>query len=125
MNSKLATRCPNILVRQYFYSLTTLSATACCWLALLMRLEAQTDNFNSGTDAGWSKITSANYSASYSFPPDDFGGHAYRLQGAATPSGQPGRVVAYLTNHIYTDFYLAVDIVAWDSSLTNDQAFGL
>ena len=59
---------------------------------LATTLPAQTDNFDSGTDAAWSKITSATYPAAYSFPPDGYGGFAYRLQGAAatSPAGVPG-----------------------------------
>ena len=32
-------------------------------ISLAVSLRAQTDNFDSGTDAGWSKITSANFPA--------------------------------------------------------------
>src|SRR5438309_797473 len=77
-----------------------------CLLAL--RLQAQTDNFDSGSDAAWSKITNPNYPATYSFPTDVFGGKAYRLQGAA-PSGTLGgvntaRVIAYRADRLYTNF---------------------
>jgi hypothetical protein len=100
-------------------------ASAIVLLSTSPGVRGQSDNFDSGSDAEWSKITSPTYPATYSFPADEFGGHAYRLQGAATPTGDPGRVVAYRTNNTYDDFYLAVDIVAWDLGLTNDQAFGL
>jgi hypothetical protein len=98
-----------------------------CLLAL--GLQAQTDNFDSGSDAAWSKITNPNYPATYSFPTDVFGGKAYRLQGAA-PSGTLGgvntaRVIAYRTDRLYTNFYVAADIVNWDSGVNNGQVFGL
>src|SRR2546428_6977270 len=95
--------------------------------SLAAGLQAQTDNFDSGTDAGWSKITSANFPATYSFPADSFGGHAYRLQ-ATTAIGGPNtpRVVAYRADRLYTNFFVAADIVAWDSlPYTNDMVFGL
>src|SRR5438094_10166284 len=88
---------------------------------LTVALQAQTDNFDSGTDAGWSKITSASFPATYSFPADSFGGHAYRLQATtASGGGNTPRVVAYRADRLYTNFFVAADIVAWDSSLTND-----
>ena len=98
-------------------------------LAPVSTLRAQSDNFDTGTDAGWSKITDPNYPATYSFPTDDFGGKAYRLQGGA-PAGTLGgvntaRVVAYRPDRLYTNFYVAADIVAWDAGYTNGQVFGL
>src|SRR4026209_442493 len=76
-------------------------------------LRAQTDNFDSGTDAGWSKITNPNYPATYSFPSDMYGGKAYRLQGGAPPGPLGGvntaRVIAYRTDRLYTNFYVAAD----------------
>jgi hypothetical protein len=101
---------------------TVLLGFAC----LATTLPAQTDNFDSGSDAAWSKIVSATYPATYSFPADGYGGYAYRMQGAAaSPSGGPGRAIAYRTDRLYTNFYVAVDIVSWDNSTTNDQVFGL
>jgi hypothetical protein len=101
--------------------------TLACGLALIS--QAQTDDFNSGTDAGWSKITNPNYPATYSFPADLTGGKAYRLQGAA-PSGtlvgtNTARVIAYRSDRLYTNFYVAADIVSWDTNVNNGQVFGL
>ncbi len=92
-------------------------------------MRAQTDNFDTGTDSGWSKITDPNYPATYSFPTDVFGGKAYRLQGGA-PAGplfgaNTARVVAYRSDRLYTNFYVAADIVTWDAGYTNGQVFGL
>lgn len=86
-------------------------------------LFAQSDDFNSGTDAGWLKITNANYPATYSFPPDDMGGFSYRLQGTGASSSQ-SRVYAYQPTS-YTDFYVAADIVAWSPSVSKGQVFGV
>ncbi len=91
-------------------------------------LPAQSDSFDSASDAGWSKITSPNYPATYSFPADGLGGFAYRLQADSAvgsgPAGRP-RVVAYRADRLYTNFFVAADIVAWDNSSTNDMVFGL
>src|SRR5262245_44049932 len=100
-----------------------------CACLLSIGLHAQTDNFDSGSDAAWGKITSPNFPAIYSFPTDVFGGKAYRLQGVA-PSGPIGgtntaRVVVYRPERTYTNFYLSVDIVNWDPSTANNQVFGL
>jgi len=100
-----------------------------CACLLAIGLKAQTDNFDSGSDAAWGKITSPNFPAIYSFPTDVFGGKAYRLQGVA-PSGTIGgtntaRVVVYRPERTYTNFYLSVDIVGWDPNPANNQVFGL
>jgi len=83
----------------------------------------QSDDFNDGDDIGWvrhdplSRVT-------FSFPSDDFGGKAYRMQSAASPNASfgPGRASATRTNS-YGDFYAAFDLAAWDDSL--NQSFGL
>jgi hypothetical protein len=97
---------------------------------LTFDLQAQTDNFDTGTAAGWLNITATNYPATYSFPTDLFGGHAYRLQGIrpAGTIGEPNtaRVIAYRTNQIYTDFFVAADILAWGApNSTNGNLFGV
>ncbi|MEQ1935698.1 MAG: hypothetical protein ABL962_17720, partial [Fimbriimonadaceae bacterium] len=97
--------------------------------SLSANLQAQTDNFDTGTDSGWSKITSPDFQATYSFPADGFGGHAYRLQGLPPPGfiadANTARAVAYRTDRLYTNFFVAADIVAWDSAHTNGLVFGL
>ena len=66
----------------------------------------------------------ANYGGvnTYSFPPSPFG-KGYRIQCtssaplvAACGSCGTARAVSYRTN-VYTDFYVAVDLVNWDNSL--------
>jgi hypothetical protein len=98
-------------------------------VTLTHRVHAQSDNFDTGTDAGWSKITNPNYPATYSFPTDVFGGKAYRLQAAAPPGTLGGantaRAVVYRSDRLYTNFYVAADIVGWDSNFANGQVFGL
>ena len=91
---------------------------------------AQSDDFNDGNDTtpvAWthydaiSTIFGAGAQDTWTFP----GGNSYRLQ--AVSSGDPGtagpaRVSSFPTN-IYTDFYVAVDVVNWDN--TYSQAIGL
>ena len=100
-------------------------------IAVTICLRAQTDDFDDGNDLGWSKITATNFPATYSFPSDAFGGKAYRLQGGV-PAGTIGegltntaRAVAYRADRLYTNFFVAADVVGWNTSFTNDQIFGL
>ncbi|PYI84545.1 MAG: hypothetical protein DME26_13060 [Verrucomicrobia bacterium] len=83
----------------------------------------QSDDFNDGDDIGWVRYDPFG-TATFSFPNDDFGGKAYRVQSAASPNASfgSGRASGFRTN-IYDDFYAAVDLAAWDNTL--DQAFGL
>jgi hypothetical protein len=84
-----------------------------------------TDNFNSGTDAGWTHyqpLQPLGAGGTWSFP----GGNTYRIQAAHTPSlGTlgPGRAGSVRTNLTYTDFNLGVDVVNWDNTVP--QSFGL
>ncbi|MCC6820681.1 MAG: hypothetical protein IT579_08130 [Verrucomicrobia subdivision 3 bacterium] len=97
-------------------------------------MQAQTDNFNSGSDAVWQKSTTAGYPATFSFVPDVLGGQAYRLQ-AETPldyatAGQvnDARAIAVRTDQTYTSFYVAADLVGWDTRAydsTNNAVIGL
>ena len=91
--------------------------------------QAQTDNFDSGSDAAWSKCTNSHYPSSYTFTTDSFGGKAYRLQGFE-PSGthvgtNTARAIAVRTDRLYTNFYVAADIVSWNPGYTNGLVFGL
>jgi hypothetical protein len=78
------------------------------------------DNFDSAAEnpaAGWSHISSTNYPATYTFPTDLLVGHACRLQaGVPTTNGITARAVAVCTNQTYTDFYVATDLLNWNSS---------
>lgn len=94
-------------------------------LALTATLHAQTYyDFDSGTDTGW--LRSTNPSA-ITFPTDALGGQAYRLQGTPVigPTTTNSQVLAYLTNRMYTNFYAAVDVLAWNTNLDCKQFAGL
>src|SRR5438105_13310286 len=86
---------------------------------------AQTDNFDRGNDVGW--VRSTNHPATYTFPADVFGGHAYHLQGSpkTTGSDRVARAFSVLTNRMYTNFYAAVDVTSWTTNQDSDQAFGI
>jgi hypothetical protein len=88
-------------------------------------LQAQYYDFDSGTDTGW--LRSAAHPNTITFPSDTLGGHAYRLQGTPSTSGSEtnARVYCYLTNRIYTNFYAAVDVVAWNTNQDCEQVIGL
>lgn len=98
--------------------LTFVIGLACCPTLL-----AETDNFNDGDDAGWTRYTpvTAVSTPTFSFPQ----GSTYRLQatGARVQDLGPARVGSYLPNATNADFYVSLDLVDWDNSL--DQIFGL
>jgi hypothetical protein len=81
-------------------------------------LNAQTDDFNDGNDAGWTRYNPIGVGT---FSVEN---GAYRLR--TTPSGtavNPGRAGALRPDATYTDFYISVDIVHWDTNV--NQAFGI
>jgi hypothetical protein len=95
-------------------------------LGLAVTLQAQTYyDFDSGTDAGWLKSTA--HPSTVTFPTDALGGKAYRLQGTPMTSGSDtnARVFSFFTNRVYTNFYAAVDVVAWNTNQDSDMVIGL
>ena len=98
---------------------------------LACSLLAQSDNFDDGTDSAWVRVNVlADYGGpnTYSFPAGPFG-KGYRIQcttsaalAGACGSCGAARAVSYRTN-VYSDFYVAVDLISWDNTL--DQAIVL
>jgi hypothetical protein len=93
-------------------------------------LFAQSDDFNDGNDTvpiAWTHYDGI--STIFGTPPQDSwtfpNGNSYRLQAiessAPTTTG-PARVSSFPAN-IYTDFYVAADVVSWDNSYS--QGIGL
>lgn len=82
-------------------------------------------DFDAGNDAGWQKSTA--HPSTVTFPTDAFGGKAYRLQGTPMTSGSDptARVFSFFTNRVYTNFYAAVDVVAWNTNQDSDMVIGL
>lgn len=98
----------------------------CAGLALATTLQAQTYyDFDSGNDTGWLKSTV--HPSTITFPSDALGGSAYRLEGTPMNSGSDtnARVFSILTNRVYTNFYAAVDVVAWNTNQDSDLVIGL
>ena len=109
-------------------------ATVFAGLAVTASLQAQVDNFDSGSDTAWLKSTTPGYPATFSFVPDGFGGQAYRLQAepplnyATAGQVNDARAIVVLTNQTYTSFYVAADLVGWDTrpyDATNNAVIGL
>jgi len=104
-------------------------------LAAMGPAHAQTDDFDSGSDAAWQKSATAVYPGTFSFVSDVFGGKAYRLQGfTPTTSSTPGlqttaRAVAVRADQSYSStFYVTADLVAWNTNVydpTNEAVIGL
>jgi hypothetical protein len=88
---------------------------------------AQSDNFDDGDDSGWTQYDPIAQSGlggvgAWSFP----NGNSYRLQSSVSPAPGvvgPSRVGSLRTDVSYTNFYMIVDVVNWDTNL--DQAIGL
>lgn len=90
-------------------------------LATTVRAQVEYDNFDSGAldPAVWTTISNPNYPNTISFVPDAFGGKAIRMQ--APPPHNPywppntARCLVVNTNNTYTNFYVAADLLHWDS----------
>ena len=96
-------------------------------IALPPNAEAQffADDFNDGNDAGWNHYDPiAAALGGGSFAHFSFPNGAYRIQADASPAPAqlgPGRA-ASLRPTSYTNFYVAMDVVAWNNAL--HQVFG-
>jgi len=100
------------------------------WLVCLLlshHARAQSDNFDNGTDPGW---THYDPMAAYGSPGTfTFPNFAYRIHANISPAPDPktglgpARMASYHSTPSYSDFYESVDIVNFDTSL--NQAFGL
>lgn len=109
-----------------------LAALAVAALASLPQYApAQTDNFNSGAlGPNWATSVSANFPGTISFPTDPYGGKAIRLVanscGLATGNSirdgtvSNPRIMAWRTDRLYTNFYVAADVLSWDTSINRD-----
>lgn len=87
---------------------------------------AQSDNFDSGNDSGWSRIDSIGSYTGYPYAQHSVINGRYRL--TCPPSPAPAlignaRVASYRAETMMSDFVVVVDVVAWDNTL--NQAFGL
>lgn len=84
---------------------------------------AQSDDFNAGTDTGWTRydpLAPFGYATTYAFPN---GGYRIDAPGTGDPAVGPGRAGSLREDRTYTAFQFSVDIVNWDTS--RPQAIGL
>lgn len=90
--------------------------------AALPRLAAQSSDFNTGTDTGWTRYSLPDpWAATFTFPADAQGGKAYRIHappiGAEDPFGiGNARAGSYRPDATYTGrFSAAVDMLEWNA----------
>ena len=103
---------------------SAICAALCGLLAFSTALQAQYYDFDSSTDTGWLKSV---HPKTVTFPTDALGGKAYRLQGTPDPSvtDTNARVFSYFTNRMFTNFYAAVDVVAWNTNQDCEQIIAI
>src|SRR5688572_30600580 len=91
-------------------------------------VNAQSDDFDDGNDAGWTRYDPIGSHpqlpdiATFSFP----NGNSYRIQTAPSPAPTqvgPGRAGSLRLDVNYTDFFICVDILHWNTNV--NQAFGI
>ena len=120
MNPTCGTGVPSSASRRH--ALAALAVTAFLFAAPPAR--GQTDNFNDGDDAGWSRFSPlGTFGAGgvYTFPD---GGYRIVAPGSPDPAQLgPGRAGSFRNDASYSRFYVAVDIIDWDDAL--DQSFGV
>ena len=98
---------------------------ALVWLSPSSPAQVFTDNFNTGTDTGWTHyqpLSTLGAPGTWSFP----NGNSYRIQAAHTPALAtvgPGRAASYRGDFTYSNFFVAADLVNWDNTVP--QSFGL
>jgi len=102
-----------------------LAAALLSLMALAGGLKAQSDNFDDGNDAGWTHYDPVGDALGSPRGTWSFTNGAYRIQSIGAPPGALGQArVASVRNDVaYTNFYVAVDVVAWNDTLR--QSFGL
>lgn len=89
----------------------------------ILPLHAQTDDFNDGNDAGWTRFAPllATGTTTYTFP-----NGGYRLSSGPSPNPQnfgPARAAAFRQADSYTDFFISADITGWDPATDTSLGF--
>jgi hypothetical protein len=124
--SKIAWNCRRTPTLPWRKSLLAVAVFA--GFSLITSAQAQTDNFDSGALVpNWATSISANYPGFITFPADPFGGKAIRLVSTnctlLNPSSgdqDSARVIMWRTDRLYTNFYVAVDLLSWNTSIDRD-----
>lgn len=90
----------------------------CLLVGLPYQAASQSDNFDDGDDVGWTRYDRTG-TAAFSFPSGGY--HIEGVYAGSTP------LVFSTRSDVYTNFYAAVDLVAWDdNTMTNARsAIGL
>src|SRR5688500_1164766 len=87
-------------------------------LALPFSATAQSDNFDSGTlDPAWKQANFNPALVNLSFP-NSGDGRALRIQASPVPGTAPAAAILY-RDEVYTNFYMAVDVVDWPGTDKN------
>jgi hypothetical protein len=84
---------------------------------------AQVDDFDDGNDDGWTRfdaLTVVGAGATWSFPD---GAMQIAAPAPPIPDAGPARAFTYRADQRYTDFFAAVDVLAWENEV--NQAFGI
>jgi hypothetical protein len=98
-------------------------------LALPGLMFAQSDDFNDGNDTGWTHYdplgaAGAGPQATFTFPNGGYRIHATRNPAIPALAGA-ARAGSTRENVTYTNFYIYVDLITWDSTVNPDHAIGL
>ncbi len=87
-------------------------------MAAGQHVAAQSDNFDSGTlDPAWKKSNFNPGLVTTTFP-DVGGGKGFRIRANPVPGAAPAAAMFY-RDEVYTDFYMAVDLVDWPGTDLN------
>lgn len=84
---------------------------------------AQIDDFDDGNDDGWTRFDALSVvgaGATWSFPD---GAVQIAAPAPSIPNAGPARAFTYRADQRYTDFFAAVDVLAWENDV--NQAFGI
>jgi hypothetical protein len=87
---------------------------------------AQTDNFDSGTDAAWTHYAPGALGQTFSFPtnPISAGNLGYKITSNVGTSVNPGRVGSFLMGGpVVSDFSVTTDLINWNN--TQSQFMGV
>lgn len=123
--STLCVHCHSRPHRRRFKVLAALAAAALSLLPL-GDAWAQSDNFNDGNDTGWFRYDPIASAVPGGIATYTLANGTYRIQTAPCPAPAklgPGRAGSLRRDVTYTDFYITVDVVAWNPAL--DQVFGI
>lgn len=104
------------------YRNAAVGLAACLLTVLSQQALAQSDDFNDGNDAGWTRYALPFYGApTYSFPDDGSGGKAYKIYAPPTGSDLYGlgnaRAGSFRASPVYTGrFSVGVDLLQWNAA---------